>query len=290
MDKTHIFGIGVSGLVGSRISEVLKDTYQFDNLSLDTGVDITKPETLEVITNDTVHPIVLHLAALADVDGCEKDKNLGKESLAYRINVLGTKNVVDVCKAANKKLIYISTDFVFDGENTPISGYTEEDTPHPVNWYAQTKFEGEEVVKSSGLDYLIVRIAYPYRTPFPVKKDFVQAILGRLKNNQPITGITDHIMTPTLVDDIALALDALIKTNSGGVFHVVGDDSLSPYDAAVKIAEVFNCDKTLISQTTRDSYFKDRAKRPFNLTLDNAKIEKLGVHMRTFEEGLRSLL
>ncbi len=285
-----IFGIGISGLVGSKIVEVLKDKYIFDNLSLDTGVDITKPETLDVVRQDKEHSIVFHLAALADVDGCEKDKELGKESLAYKINVGGTQNVVDACRDGNKKMIYISTDFVFDGENTPVGGYSEDDNPNPVNWYSQTKFEGEEVVKNSGLDYLIMRIAYPYRTAFEFKKDFVQAILGRLKNNQPIAGITDHIMTPTLVDDIALALDKLIETESKGIFHVVGGDSLSPYDAALKIAEVFDCDKSLISQTTREEYFKGKAKRPFNLTLNNAKIEKLGVKMMTFEEGLKTLL
>src|SRR5471030_694297 len=108
-NKTRIFGIGVSGLVGTRIAEVLQDRYRFDNLSLDTGVDITHPETLDVIRNDIEHGIVLHLAAKADVDGCEKDKELGEEGLAYKINVLGTQNVVNACKEGNKKIIYIST-------------------------------------------------------------------------------------------------------------------------------------------------------------------------------------
>src|SRR5205823_835051 len=104
------------------------------------------------------------------------------------------------------------TDFVFDGENTPQGGYTEEDAPHPLNWYGETKYRGEEVVRNSGIPYLIVRIGYPFRKEFEQKKDFVRAMLGRLQNNQPIVGVTDHIMTPTYIDDIGFALDTLIQT------------------------------------------------------------------------------
>lgn len=230
--------------------------------------------------NDIDHPIVLHLAAKADVDGCEKDKPLGEEGPAYKINVDGAKNVVAACKDGNKKIIYISTDFVFDGESTPEEGYTEEDTPHPINWYGETKYRGEEIVKNSGVPYLIVRIGYPFRKSFEQKKDFVRAMLGRLQNNQPIVGVTDHIMTPTYIDDIGFALDKLIQTGSEGIYHVAGSQSLSPYDAAVLIAEKFGCDKSLIGKTTRADFFKDKAPRPNNLTMSNKKVSSLGVKMR----------
>ncbi len=291
MDKTKIFGIGISGLVGSRIQSLLEDKYSFDNLSLDTGVNITDPSTLDVIRHDTEHPLVFHLAAKADVDGCEMDKEKGEEGAAYQINVKGTENVVNACRGMNKKIIYISTDFVFDGENTPEGGYTEEDTPNPINWYSETKYKGEEIVRNSGVPFLIVRIAYPYlKEEFPLKKDFVHAMLGRLQNNQPITGVTDHLMTPLFLDDMAYALDALIAKNQTGIFHVVGSEFISPYDAAIKIAETFDLDKTLISKTTREEYFKGKAPRPFNLSLNSDKIQGLGVHMRSFSEGLRELL
>ncbi len=288
-NKPHIFGIGISGLVGSRIVALLQDKYNFDNLSLDTGVNITDPQTLDVIRKDTDHSVVLHLAAIADVDACEKDRHLGKESLAYKVNVQGTENVVAACKAANKKIIYISTDFVFDGTKPEGEVYSEEDALHPINWYAQTKYQGEEIVKNSGLPYLIVRLAYPYRNIFVLKKDFVRAIADRLKENQPVIAVTDHIMTPTFMDDIALGLDVLLHDNATGIFHMVGSQHITPYDAAFLIAEKFGLDKSLISQTTRAEFFKDRAPRPFNLALNNAKIKKLGAQMRTFEEGLALL-
>ncbi|HSX09095.1 MAG TPA: SDR family oxidoreductase [Candidatus Saccharimonadales bacterium] len=285
-----MFTIGGSGLVGSRIAELLKDTYQIDDLSLTSGVDITDPASLEVIRNDKEHDVVLHIAAKADVDGCEADKEQGENGLAYKINVGGTQHVVDACKVSGKKMLYISTDFVFDGKKEPPSNYTEEDTPEPINWYAMTKYKGEEVVKNSGIAYAILRIAYPYRADeFEVKKDFVHAVMGRLSQNLPITAVTDHMMTPTFVDDIAFGIDAVIKDNATGIYHLVGDQSLSPYDAFQLLAEKFGYDKNLIGKTTREEYFKGKAPRPFNLSLDNAKIEQLGVTMRSFEEGLHQI-
>lgn len=283
-----IFAIGASGLVGSRIAELLREKYVVDNLSLETGLNITDASTLDSVKKDTEHPIVFHLAAKADVDGCEKDKSLGEEGDAYKINVLGTQNIINACRESKKKLIYVSTDFVFDGKNPPSGGYTEEDTPNPINWYAETKYKGEEIVKDSGTPYTIMRIAYPYRADeFAMKKDFVHAIKGRLEQKLPVAAVTDHLMTPVFIDDIAYALDKLIETESLGIFHVVGSQSLSPYDAANLIAEKFGFDKALISKTTLTEFFQGRAPRPFNLTLNNAKIQKLGVKMRTFEEGLQ---
>lgn len=289
-NKTKIFGIGVSGLVGSRITEILNDTYTIDNFSLDTGVDITDPLTLDPISQDNEHDIILLLAAKADVDGCEKDMALGTTGAAYKINVEGAQNVVNACKDTAKKIIYVSTDFVFDGENTPEGGYTEEDTPRPLNWYAKTKYKAEEIVKNSGLPYLIIRLAYPYqKNDFALKKDFVHAIMERLKNNLQVAAITDHVMTPTFLDDFANCIKLLLQNDATGIFHAVGSQSLTPYEAAMLIAKQFGFDQALITKTTRAEYFKGRAPRPFNLSMNNAKIKKLGVSMRTFEEGLQAI-
>ena len=285
-----IFTIGGSGMVGSRITELLSDKHSFDDLSLTSGVDITNPQSLDVIKKDIEHEVVILLAAKADVDGCETDKRSGEDGTAWKINVGGVKHVVDACLNTNKKLIYISTDFVFDGENTPEGGYREEDKPNPINWYAETKYRGEEVVRNSGLPFIIARIAYPYRKEFELKKDFVRAIVSRLKSNQTVAAITDHVMTPTFIDDIAFALDKLIETDSKGIFHVTGSQSLTPYDAAILIAEKFNLDKSLITKTTREEYFKGKAPRPFNVSMNNDRIKNLGVKIKSFEEGLVSLL
>jgi dTDP-4-dehydrorhamnose reductase len=287
--KRKIFGIGITGLIGSRIVELLSATYDFQNLSLETGVDITDASTLSVIENDTEHEYVLHLAAKADVDGCEEDKAAGKNGAAWQINVEGTRNVVNAAKKSGKKIIYISTDFVFDGTKPKGEAYTEEDVPHPINWYAETKYEGERIVQDADIHYLILRIAYPYRTPFPLKKDLVQAILTRLQAGQEIQAVTDHIMSPTYVDDIATALDALIKNKASGIYHVTGSGSLTPHELAMSIANQYSLDLSLIHETTRDVFFAGRAPRPYNLAMNNARIGKLGVKIKTVEEGLSAL-
>lgn len=291
-NKTNVFGVGISGLVGTRIAEVLQDTYTFTNLSSDTGIDITDPSTLSMIREDTKHSIVFHLAAKADVDGCEKDKELGKEGAAYKINVTGTQNVVDACRTGKKKIVYISTDFVFDGKNPPPDGYTETDAVNPINWYAETKYRGEEIVRNSGIPYIIMRITYPYRSgesPANVKPDFVHILRDRLNNNQPTAGVIDQTITPTFIDDIAMAFDTLIKKNVEGTYHVVGSQSLSPYDVLIHIAEKYGFDKALITKTTNEEFNKGKAPRPFNLTTNNAKIKQLGVTMKTFAEGLQAI-
>ena len=282
----RIFGIGASGLIGSRVSELLKNTLPITGLSTATGVDITDPSTLATIARDTQHQYVILFAAKADVDGCEKDKDEGVAGDAWKINVLGAANVAKVCRESGKKLIYISTDFVFNGRNTPEGGYSEDDTPDPVNWYGMTKYEGERAVKESGVEYVIVRVAYPYRNAFEKKKDFAQAILGRLREGQPVKAVTDHVMTPTYVDDIAIALRTLIEKNVSGIYHVVGSEFITPYDASQCIAKEFGIAGADIEKTTLAEFFHDRATRPFNLALNNDKIERLGVHMRTFGEGL----
>lgn len=321
-----ILGTGLNGLVGSRVVDLLRGKYEFQNLSRSTGVDITNKEQVESAISASDASIVLHLTAKTDVDGCEIDKSIDIKILGYEdikkqeeefsqaqttwgINVIGTQNVIEACKKTGKKIIYISTDFVFDGDK---GGYIEDDQPNPINWYGQTKYKGEEIIKNSALQYIILRIAYPYckphlfeperwpqsRRPSPLlkgegsiakKKDFVQAIISRFQNNQPLKGITDHFFVPTFIDDIAKALDILISENAEGIYHVVGSQVLTPYEATIMIAQAFGFNISAIQKTTREEYFKDRALRPYNLSLKNDKIDKLGVKMRGFEEGLREI-
>lgn len=280
-----ILGTGLNGLVGSRIVELLGSEFEFNNISRQTGVDISILDQVEKAITSSSAPIVLHLAAKTDVDGCEKDKDLGENGEAWKINVEGTKNIVEACKKTNKKLVYISTDFVFNGINPPREGYSETDQPYPIDWYGQTKYEGEKIVMDSNLEWLIMRIAYPYRASFS-KNDFFRAIFSRLQNNLAISAITDAIFTPAFVDDIAKAFHTLVSENQNGIFHVAGSQSLSPYNSALEIAKIFNFDEKNIKKTTQEEFFKNRAKRPFHGIIKNAKIQKLGVSMSTFGEGI----
>ncbi len=282
-----IIGTGLSGLVGSRVVELLPH-YLFEDISRKTGTDITDTAAVLGRLQNSDAEYVIHMAAYANVDGAEEQKELGENSEPWRINVVGTENVIKAAEATNKKLIYISTDFVFDGEDVPAGGYTEENTPHPLNWYATTKYEGEKKIQSATIPWAIVRIAYPYRAQFE-KNDFFRAIKQRLSEGQPIMGVTDHIFCPTFIDDLADVLDTIIARNATGIYHATGAQALSPYDGANLIADTFGLDKSLISKTTREEYFKGKALRPFNLSMNNGKINSLGISMRSFKEGLEEI-
>lgn len=282
-----IYFIGGNGMVGSRIVQLLKDTYQCRVLARSQGVDITKPETLSFPDN-AKDAWVVHLAAKTNVDACQADKESGKDGEAWKINVEGTANVVKACQATGKKLIFISTDFVFDGKHMPDGGYTEYDVPDPINWYGRTKYEAERIVQQAKTPWVIARIAYPYRASF-AKNDFMRAILSRLENGESVQAITDHVFSPTFVDDIVQAIDHLITADATGIYHVTGSQLLSPYDAGLEIVKTFGFEKTLIEKTTREQYFAGKAPRPFQLGMNNDKIKKLGVQMSTFERGLEEV-
>lgn len=284
--KQKIIGTGLSGLVGSRVAELLSSSYEFEDISRKTGTDITDADAVLSRLQKSDAPVVIHMAAFTNVDGAEEQKDLAERSDPWKMNVLGTENVIKAAESTGKKLIYISTDFVFDGEHTPPGGYTEEDTPHPVNWYAQTKYEGEKRVQSAQVPWMIVRIAYPYRAQFE-KNDFVRAMKNRLAQGLEIKAITDHKYCPTFIDDIAGALDVLIQQSATGIYHVTGNESLSPYDAAMAIAETFGLDTNLIGTATREEYFAGKAQRPFDLSMNNGKIKQLGVKLHGFQEGLQ---
>ncbi len=278
-----ILGTGLSGLVGSRIVELLSPHFQFENLSLETGVDITKKETVDRYVDASDAPWVFHFAARTDVDGAEKEKSLKEESPTWIVNVDATGYIVEACRRTGKHVLFISTDFVFDGLK---EAYTESDTPNPAGFYAETKYEGEKLVMTLKNNGLIIRIANPYRiNPF-TKPDFVHKIIGRLKNNQEIKAAHDQIFVPTFIDDIAYAIRTLVAKQATGIYHAVGSQALSPYTAAQKIAKTFGFNTSLVQQVSFAEYFKGRAPRPFHALLRNDKITKLGVVMHSFDEVL----
>ncbi len=287
-----IIGTGLTGLVGSRIVELLKDKFEFIDFSLDTGVnilDIASLETAFELNKDAV--AVLHLAAFTDTNGAWEQKD-DKSGLCYQLNVEGTRNILNLAQKYNQYLIYFSTDFVFDGaKNTP---YLETDTPNPIEWYGETKYLGEKVVLDSGYDnYNISRITYPYRTDFEPKVDIIRKVLTKLKNNEQVKMFSDQICTYTFIDDIAQALAYFLDNKTNGIYHLVGSSSHSPYDMCLKIAEVFGLDKSLISASSLEEYIKSQPSdsRPWQKTLitSNQKATALGLKFKTLVEGLEEI-
>lgn len=283
----QILATGLSGLVGTRIRELLQNQYSFTDLSFSTGVDITDEKKVNEAFSKNEARWVLHLAALADVDKCETEKEL-----AYKINVIGTRNIAAACKKYNKKLIHISTDFVFSGDESP--EYFEDSKRKSCNYYAETKImaEDEAVNGLEAKQWVILRISHPYKhlAKNEPKKSFFQRMYELLKNNQELKAIDDYYSRPTFIDDIANGIQQLIELNLHGTHHCVGDSLLSGAEEAEIICEVFGFDKNLIKKVKLDDYFQARAKRPHNLNLNNDKIKKAtGIKLHTFREGLMEI-
>ena len=272
----HILGTGLSGLVGSRVVELMTPEFEFEDLSLETGVDITDKASVDGYFAKSDAPWVFHMAAYTNVQGAEKDHDT-----PWKVNVEATRHIADMCKKYGKRLLYIDTDYAFDGRKKI---YTEEDEPHPLGWYAKTKTEGAKSVLASG--GLVIRISNPYRARPVGKKDFVHKMLERLQSGQPITGATDQLFAPTFIDDIAAALIALVKADASGIYHVVSSPALSPFDAGVTIADAFGFDHSMVAPTTFAAMFANRAPVPQYAVLTNDKIKALGVVIHSFADGI----
>lgn len=292
---TKIIGTGLSGLVGSRLVELLQKKFEFVDFSLDSGVDITKLSSLKkAFLKHLDCKAVIHLAAFTDVSEAAKQEG-NKKGLCYQINVIGTQNTANLCQEYGKYLIHISTDFVFDGKKK--TAYTEEDKPHPIEWYGHTKYLAEKIVQQSKNPWLIARIAYPFKAkpsqrnlePKP-KIDLVRKIIEKLENDQEVKMFTDQMITPTLIDDIAHSVDIIVREKPTGVYHVVGSSFISPYNLALKICKILNLDKTKVKKTTLLEFQRiDPRPRQKYLKLSNIKIQKdLNIKISSIDQALNS--
>jgi len=287
-----IIGTGLSGLVGSRIVELLKDRFEFVDFSLDTGVNLLDQQSLaDAFEKNKDAVAVLHMAAFTDTNAAWEQKG-DKTGICYQLNVEGTKSILDLAKKYNQYLLYISTDFVFDGtKSTP---YLEIDTPNPIEWYGETKYLGEKVITDSGYaNYNISRITYPYRAKFEKKDDIVRKVLAKLKNNEPVKMFSDQICTYTFIDDITNALGYFFENKIVGIYHLVGSSSHSPYEMCLEIAKAFNLNKDLVSASSLEEYLKSQPEgsRPWQKTLitSNQKAIDLGLKFKTLPEGLEEI-
>lgn len=281
-----LLGTGLSGMVGSYIVQQLSSDYAFENLSLEVGIDITKKDQVFSYVSKSKAPWVLHFAAITDVDKAEEEAVLKEESLSWKVNVEATSYLTQACEIYGKRLLYISTDFVFPGGDAV---FTELDMPHPIGWYATTKYEGEKVVSLLGNQALIVRLSFPYGKDMGSKKDFVGKMRERFEQGLPITVPSDQIFTPTYMEDIAQGIHLLLEHNASGVYHLVGGSAVSSLEAARLIAQTFGYDTSLITPTTAGDFYKNRAPRATKLMISNQKIRALGLSPLSFQEGITRL-
>lgn len=287
--KKKILGTGLTGLVGSRIVELLGNQFDFEDLAFEKGFDITKREKIEGKIADSSAGILIHLAAFTDVNAAWNQRN-DKTGFCYQINVVGTKNIAKICAKYRKFLIHFSTDFVFNGKKD--EPYTEEDISDSIEWYGKTKYLAEEVVKKAGCQYCIVRISFPFRTNYPPKSDLIRKIVDGLKNKTLYPQFNDQLVTPTFIDDIARGIKIILEEKPEGIYHLVGSSFISPYDLARKVAKIFGFEKDLVREGKLVDYLiANPSSRPYqkSLALSNKKIQGLGIKMRSIDEALREL-
>lgn len=296
---------GATGLIGSRFEELLFEKHQIIPLSSSNGVDITDKDSITQFLADKSFDVVVHMAGKTNVDSCELDKPSDLQTLgvaeselmdlemstvdasiwkhsksAVAINSIGTKNLYDVARSKGAKFIYISTDFVFSGNDGP---YEEGSKPDPVDWYGMSKYLGEKVLDKT--EDLVVRISFPYGYESPVKKDLVCRLYSLLSEKSEVSLVSDQIITPTFIDDVVMGLDFLINSQTTGVIHLTGGSSLSPEEIGLKIKEAFGLTTSIGKSSLKDVYAQ-KAPRPFQSVMKNDTLTSLGFKPKTFDEGL----
>lgn len=288
MSKRNILMTGATGLVGSRFVELYGDEFSIANMDLTTGVDITNKESINQFLDQNKGEVMIHLAAFTDTNQAFKESG-DKNGLAYKVNVTGTEHLAQACVSRGIHLIHISTDFVFDGQqSTP---YLEDQPLNPIEWYGKTKAIAEQVVKDSKVEYTILRISYPYRAHYTLKPDIVGKIRAGLESGKLYPQFADTKITPTLIDDIAQAFAKVIELKPRGTFHTVGSSSHSPYELARLVAEAYGFDPNLVQKGSLTEYLKT-ASRPFAryVELSNAKaVKELGLTFLDFPQGLAKI-
>src|SRR3989344_2890375 len=289
--KTSMAVVGSLSMVGSRFCELSSKSFSLIKTDLkgDISIDITQRDSVDAFFKNHDFEWLILFSAFTDVDAAEKQRG-DKNSLCYLLNVSGTASVVDACKNSNRKLIFISTDFVFDGQNGP---YSEESqpggNPPKVSWYGLTKIEAENYVRENLANFLILRIAYPYRGRFEGKDDIAKRILRLYQAGQLYPMFTDQIITPTFIDDIAEAVKLLISSAQEGIFHLVSPRETTQFEFAEELIRVFKGDSSKIQKGSIIDFLKapGYTPRPINGGLKVDKINALGFIPTDWQEGIK---
>jgi dTDP-4-dehydrorhamnose reductase len=269
----------VTGSKGQLGKELLKLFSDDDIIGVDIDeMDITDAEQTVNFISEVNPDIVIHAAAMTDVDGCEKNREA-----AYKVNILGTRNVALACQKTNSEMIYVSTDFVFAGDKD--ENYNEFDIPSPLSIYGKSKLEGEKLVKELLNKFYIVRTAWLYGDGH----NFVKTMLSLAENKDSLSIVSDHQGTPTYAKDLAIAISKIIDSGLYGTYHASNDGSCSWYDFAKKIFELKGIDID-VNPTTAEE-FGSPTERPAYSVMDNFALESQDIYsMRDWVEALKDYL
>ncbi len=282
---TRIAVLGSRGQLGSDLVAVLRAAGSGDVIALTRDdVDVTDAGSVHRAIDAARPVVVINCAAFVRVDECED-----RPGEAFSVNALGAWNVAQACAELAALCVYISTDYVFDGQKP--QPYTEEDPPSPVNVYGTSKLAGEYLVRARCPDALIVRVAATFGIAGASGKggNFVETILRRAKAGELLRVINDVRISPTYTADAAGAIDRLIRNRIRGVVHVANAGTPTWYEFARTILELTDLAAPVMPIAA--SEYPSRARRPANSALGSLRLASAaGITLRRWDEALRAYL
>lgn len=262
-----IFITGGSGLLGSKVAEIAQArgdeifsgyAHNLPEYGRAVKFDLLDENGISELVGKIEPEVIIHSAALTDVDRCEREKEL-----AYQMNVEGTRAIATAAEKAGSFLIYISTDYVFDGNR---GMYREDDRTNPVSYYGYSKLLGEKFCRGC-----IARTCVIYGSrPASGKVNFALWLLNSLKSGKPVGVVTDQFITPTLNTNLARMVLEAAERRLTGIYHLAGATRISRYDYALELAREFDLDESLILPSRMEDLMW-AAKRPIDSSLDTSK-------------------
>lgn len=286
---------GANGLLGQKLVSLLQEKGNIHVIATARGksaqaitrgefhsLDVTDKSRVEKLVAETKPDVIIHTAAMTQVDDCET-----KREECILNNVTAVEHLVAACQSHHVHLVHVSTDFIFDGSNGPLD---ETAVPNPVNFYGESKLAAEKAIQASGISWSILRTVLVYGVTNDMSRsNIVLWVKKSLEEKKPISVVNDQWRTPTLAEDLAQGCYLAAIKKARGVFNISGKDFMSPFDIAVQTAGFFNLDAALI-RATDSATFRQPARRPMKtgFIIDKAKKE-LGYEPHSFLEGLEVL-
>lgn len=244
------------------------------------GLDVGNSNEVEKVILRVEPDAVIHAAALTNVDECETNKEK-----AYIVNFLGSLNIAKSCRMVGCYVIYVSTDYIFDGSK---GLYKEKDTPNPLNYYGLTKLLGEVSTLATSEKNLVIRVSGLYGHSPSGKKNFGITALEKLVKGERVKAFVDQYLSPTYVPHLSYTIAKLIKSRPQGVLHIAGE-RMSRYEFALLLSRKLGADESLVIPISITS-FTFKAKRPLDSSLDTSKATSLGLGLPSQEVAVEDFI
>ena len=270
---------GALGRLGGRLVELMASEHAVSGVDID-DFDITDPAATMNAVRQANPALVIHCAAMTDVDGCARNPDL-----AMRVNAYGTGNLALACQALGAVMAYISSNEVFDGRKA--APYLEYDPANPINPYGYSKWAGEQMVRDVLTRFYIIRTSWLFAHG---GRNFIHAILGRARAGEPLRVVTDEVAAPTYNDDLADAIVVLVGSERYGVYHLVNEGSASRYDFARRILDAAGYASVPVAPITLAEFARPSQPPPYATLRNFAAAELLGIRLRPWEAALDAFL